>query len=114
MRFTGEARDGEDEAKNIDLKNYTQRVFGMFGGKRVRPTLRFTIDLLDTVIDRFGTKDVQYSKYDAGHFTAAPEVELSKPFFSWLCGFGNKVKIIGPDFVIEEFTEYLDKIRCMY
>lgn len=114
VRFTGEAREGEDEAKNIDLKNYTQRVFGMFGGKRVRPTLRFTNDLLDAVIDRFGTKDVQYSKYDAGHFTAAPEVELSKPFFSWLCGFGNKVKIIGPDFVIEQFTEYLDKIRCMY
>jgi hypothetical protein len=41
-------------------------------------------------------------------------VELSDQFFSWLCGFGNKVKIVGPDFVIEQFTEYLDKIRSMY
>ena len=116
IRTTGEARDGEEEYTEFGrtIKTYPQRVFGMFGGKRVRPTLRFTNDLLDTVIDRFGTKEVQYSKYDEGHFTLAPEVELSKKFFSWLCSFGNKVKIIGPDFVIEEFTEYLDEIRGMY
>lgn len=114
IRTTGEARDGEKEYKGIDLKNYTQRVFGMFGGKRVRLTLRFINPLLDTVIDRFGTKDVRYEKRDESHFTASPEVELSDQFFSWLCGFGNKVKIIGPDFVIEQFTEYLDKIRSMY
>lgn len=114
IRTTGEARDGEKEYKSIDLKNYTQRVFGMFGGKRVRLTLRFINPLLDTVIDRFGTKDVHYEKHDESHFTASPEVELSDQFFSWLCGFGNKVKIIGPDFVIEEFTAYLDKIRSLY
>lgn len=114
VRTTGEPRDGEEEFKAIDTKNYAQRLFGMFNGKRVRPTLRFTNDLLDTAIDRFGIKDVQYEKYDAGHFTVAPEVELSKQFFSWLCGFGNKVKIIGPDFVKEEFTAYLDKIRALY
>ena len=114
IRTTGEARDGEKEYKGIDLKNYTQRVFGMFGGKRVRLTLRFINPLLDTVIDRFGTKDVHYEKHDESHFNASPEVELSDQFFSWLCGFGNKVKIIGPDFVIEEFTAYLDKIRSLY
>lgn len=116
IRTSGEPRDGEKEYAEIgrEIKTYTQRVFGMIGGKRLRPTLRFTNDLLDTAIDRFGTKDVQYEKYDAGHFTAAPEVELSKQFFSWLCGFGNKVKIIGPEFVKEEFTAYLDKIRALY
>ena len=116
IRTTGEARDGKEKYAEIDrdIKNYTQRVFGMFGGKRVRLTLRFINPLLDTVIDRFGTKDVHYEKRDESHFTASPEVELSDQFFSWLCGFGNKVKIIGPDFVIEQFTEYLDKIRSMY
>ncbi len=114
IRTTGEARDGEKEYKSIDLKNYTQRVFGMFGGKRVRLTLRFINPLLDTVIDRFGTKNVHYEKHDESHFTASPEVELSDQFFSWLCGFGNKVKIIGPDFAAEQFRDYLDKIRALY
>ena len=77
-------------------------------------TLKPLILLEKSGFDRFGTKNVQYEKYDSGHFTVAPEVELSKQFFSWLCGFGNKVKIIGPEFVIEEFTAYLDKIRSLY
>lgn len=111
---TGEPRDGEEEYAALDLNNYTQRVFGMIGGKRVRLTLRFVNSLLDTAIERFGTKGVEYHKYDEKHFTVNPEVELSDQFFSWLCGFGNRVKIIGPDFVIERFTEYLDKIRGMY
>ncbi len=114
IRTTGEAREGKEDYKGIDLQNYTQRVFGMFGGKRVRVTLRFINPLLDTVIERFGTSNVQYEKRDESHFTASPEVELSDQFFSWLCGFGNKVKIIGPEFVIEQFTEYLDKIRSLY
>ena len=114
VNCTEEPIDGEEEFAAIDLRNYTQRVFGMFGGKRVRLTLRFINPLLDTVIDRFGTKDVRYEKRDDSHFTASPEVELSDQFFSWLCGFGKRVKIIGPDFVIEQFTEYLDKIRSMY
>lgn len=111
-----EPRDGDEEYAVLerDIHNYTQRVFGMFGGKRVRLTLRFINPLLDTVIDRFGTKGVSYSKDDDKHFRVSPEVELSDQFFSWLCGFGNKVKIIAPDFVIEEFTAYLDKIRAVY
>ena len=114
VSLTGEPRDGEEIFSTIDMQNYTQRVFGMFGGKRVRLTLRFINPLLDTVIDRFGTKNVSYSKVDESHFTVSPEVELSDQFYAWLCGFGNKVKIIGPDFVIEEFTAYLDKIRGLY
>ena len=114
IRTTGEVRDGDAEYKGIDLQNYTQRVFGMFGGKRVRVTLRFINPLLDTVIERFGTKDVQYEKRDDSHFSVSPEVELSDQFFAWLCGFGNKVKVIGPEFVIDEFTAFLDKIRAVY
>ena len=114
IRPTGEKRDGRAVYKNIDLENYTQRVFGMFGGKRVRVNMRFINPLLDTVIERFGTKDVRYEKKDDSHFTVSPEVELSEHFYAWLCAFGNKAKIIGPDFVIEEFTAYLDKIRSMY
>ena len=116
VTLTGEPRDGEEEYAELakDIGNYTQRVFGMFSGKRVRLTLRFVNSLLDTAIDRFGTKGLNYSKVDENHFTVNPEVELSDQFFGWLCGFGNKVKMIAPDFAIEDFTAYLDKIRTVY
>ena len=86
----------------------------MFGGKKRRLTIRFISPLLDTTIDRFGTKGVSYSKLDETHFTVTADVEISEQFFSWMCGFGNKAKILSPDFVVDEFREYLDKIRGMY
>ena len=109
-----EPRDGEDEFLAMDMDTFTRRTFGMFSGNRKGVTLRFINPLLDTVIDRFGTKGVRYSKADDTHFYMETEIDLSDQFFAWLCGFGNKVKIMGPDSVIEEFAAYLDKIRGMY
>ena len=77
---TGEARDGEHAFSALDLQNYTQRVFGMMGGQRVRLTLRFANPLLDTVIDRFGTEGISYAKAGEDHFTVIPEVEISDQF----------------------------------
>lgn len=109
-----ESRDGEHEFITMDLDSFTRRTFGMFSGNRRGITLRFINPLLDTVIDRFGTKGVRYSKADDSHFFVETEVDISDQFFAWLCGFGKKVKIMGPDPVIKDFQEYLDKIREMY
>ena len=86
----------------------------MYGGEEKRVTLRFINPLLDTVIDRFGTKETQYSKSDEKHFTISTKVEVSDQFFGWLLGFGKRVQIISPPEVREEFAVYLDKIREMY
>ena len=114
VKELSEPRDGENEFLALDLDTFTRRTFGMFSGNRKTITLRFTNNLLDTAVDRFGTKDVQYSKADDNHFTITTEVDISKQFFAWLCGFGNMVKIMGPDSVAKEFHDYLDKIREMY
>lgn len=110
----GEKRDGEKEFADVDLKTYTQRVFSMYGGKETRITLRFINPLLDTAIDRFGKREVIYTKVDEKHFTVTTKVEISNQFFGWLCGFGNKVKILSPSSAIEEFKQYLDKMRSSY
>ena len=114
MDRTGEPRDGEEAFAAVDIKNYTQRVFGMFGGKRVPLTLLFDICLLDTVIDRFGKKDLHYEKADDEHFSVSVDVELSPQFYGWLCGFGNMAKILSPDNAVAEFKEFIDKIRAVY
>lgn len=110
----GAAREGEKEFAKIDLKTYTQRHFSMYGGEEKRVTLRFINSLLDTAIDRFGAKDVQYAKYDDRHFTVNAKVAVSSQFYGWLLGFGNRVKIISPQEVKEDFTAYIDKIREKY
>ncbi len=109
-----ESVDGEREFLKMDFSTFTKRTFGMFSGDRKGVTLRFINSLLDTVIDRFGTKGVRYRKVDESHFEIETDVEISDQFFAWLCGFGRKVKLMGPDSVIKDFQEFLDKIREMY
>ena len=114
VKPTGAAREGAEAFSAIDLKTYTQRVFGMFGGAQERVQIRFINPLLDAVVDRFGTKGVVYSKTDDTHFTVVAPVEISNQFFSWICQFGNEAKIMMPERVVKQFTEYLDKIRSIY
>ena len=114
IRFTGEARDGEEVFEKIDLKTYTKRVFSMYGGEQKLVEIRFINPLLDAVVDRFGTKDVQYGRVDDNHFSVTAKVEISDQFFGWLLGFGKKAKLLYPEDVIDEFKAYMDKIREMY
>ena len=114
IRFTGEPRDGEEVFKQIDLKTYTKRVFSMYGGEQRLVEIRFINPLLDAVVDRFGTKDVQYAKVDDTHFSVTAKVEISDQFFGWILGFGKKAKLLYPDDVIDQFRGYMDKIREMY
>jgi predicted DNA-binding transcriptional regulator YafY len=65
-------------------------------------------------VDRFGTRDVIYSQDDDKHFTAVIHVSVSPQFYGWLCGFGNRVKILSPSSATEKFKQYLDKMRGMY
>lgn len=114
VSYTGIPREGQEAFDKIDLKSYTQRVFSMYGGEKKRVTLRFINPLLDTAIERFGTKDVVYTKVDETHFSVTAQVEISNQFFGWILGFGNKVKLLSPDDVTDQFKAYLDKIRGMY
>jgi predicted DNA-binding transcriptional regulator YafY len=114
IRFTGEPRDGDEEFKQIDLKTYTKRVFSMYGGEQKLVEIRFINPLLDAVVDRFGTKDVQYAKVDETHFSVTAKVEISDQFFGWILGFGQKAKMVYPEDVQDKFRSYIDNIRGMY
>ena len=113
VMLTGEPREGEGAFLEIDLKNYTRRVFSMYSGRTESVKLRFINALLDTAIERFGTSAV-YAQLDEKHFTVTTEIEISDQFFGWLLGFGKRVVILEPQPIVQEFTEYLDKIRELY
>ena len=114
IRLTSQPREGAEAFRAIDLTSYTQRVFSMYSGKQESVTIRFINPLLDTVIDRFGTSGVKYYKADDKHFNVLVNVEISDQFFGWICGFGNKAKIIDPLKVKEQFAEYIEKIKKLY
>jgi predicted DNA-binding transcriptional regulator YafY len=114
VSFTGEPRERKEAFDKIDLHTYTQRVFSMFGGEQKRVTLRFINPLLDTVVDRFGKEGVIYRKEDDTHFSVTAKVEISDQFFSWICGFRKKARILTPSHVVNDFEEYLMDILQRY
>ena len=114
VSLSGEPRAGEEAFQKIDLKTYTQRVFSMYGGEEKLVQIRFINPLLDAVVDRFGTKDVQYSRVDDSHFCVSAKVEISDQFFGWLLGFGKKATILAPSDVAEKLCNYIENISEMY
>lgn len=113
VNFTNEPREGAEVFATFDADTYMQRVFSMYSGDRKRVKMRFINPLLDTALDRFGTKGVIYEKADSSHFYVTADIEVSDQFFAWVCGFGKRIRIETPD-IAALYANFLDKIRKMY
>ena len=83
VKLLGIEREGKEVFNKINLKNYTQRVFSMFGGEQQVITIQFINPLLDTVVDRFGKKGMLYNIVDDRHFSITAPVGIQWPVL-WL------------------------------
>ena len=103
----------EKEKSDLD---YARQAFGMFiGGAPKRFTLQFDNSLLDAVVERFGhSLATKYCKIDASHFSLQTVIVPSPIFYGWLCGFGDKAKIIEPSDEVERYKAHLMKIAEIY
>ena len=98
-----------------DMKTYIRQTFSMFSGEREKVTIRFDNSLLDTVIDKFGVGfGAEYRQDGDDSFIVTMEVKVSDQFFAWLCGFGKKVKILGPETVTNDYLKHLQTIYNQY
>lgn len=101
-----ENREGET---NIDIGEYSKKVFSMFGGSEESVTLNFDNRFIGVVIDRFGT-DIPVIKTDSEHFETSVTVKISPQFFGWLASLGRGVKIISPISVKDRYKEHIQSI----
>ena len=104
-------REGKELYKEKDFTSQKAKVFDMFGGKAYN--VRFRNELADAVIDQFG-KDIQMFAVDAEHFTITAPIEVSPTFFAWIATFGRRVKILGPEPVVEKMRDFLQRSLYMY
>ena len=112
IRLLDEKREGENLLPSIDLSRYSQRAFSMYGGEQT--TVRILADnaLAGVVIDRFGT-DVPFLNH-GDRFEFCVKVMISPTFFSWVLGFGNRMRILSPEGVAKEAEEIARSIVAMY
>lgn len=111
--ITQQPRDGQEVYAALDMGLYARRVFGMFTGEMVCVRMRFDRELVGAVLDRLG-QDVSLVPEDAGHFTVQTEVVVSPQFFAWLCGFGEKARVLGPEPVVRAMAEHIRSISALY
>ena len=98
--------DGTPPPDGFDINEYINTTFRMFNSEHVEVELICSNDVMDSIIDRFG-EDVTTYAYDLESFRAVVNIAVSHIFYSWVFGFGGKVKIKGPTEVKEKYAEML-------
>lgn len=101
---------GDDRNEKLRLQKST---FSMFDGKIETVSMKFRINMLNAVIDRFG-KDVFITPVDKEHFQISVPVAISQQFYGWVFGLGNYVSIIGPEHIKKEMAKKLEDVRKRY
>lgn len=113
IRQNAKPRDGQQEFRNFDMGVYSRGLFGMFGGKEETVRLRMENRLIGVVADRFG-RQLKLLPAGEGFFEVWVSVNVSPQFFSWLFGFEEKVQILSPLWVREEYCRALERVSGVY
>ena len=101
---------GDNRNEKLRLQKST---FSMFDGKIETVTMRFRVNMLNAVIDRFG-RDVFITPLDKDHFQISVPVAISQQFYGWVFGLGNYVTITAPEHIKKEMAKKLEDVRKRY
>ncbi|MGP1505530.1 MAG: helix-turn-helix transcriptional regulator [Eggerthia catenaformis] len=93
-----------------EVSEYMDSAFKMYGGPLQSIVLEFDKCLIGVVYDKFGESTTMM---EAGEdrYVATMKVQISPTFWGWIFQFGNKMKIISPDVVIEKYKKKLEEIK---
>ncbi len=112
-QIPGESRKGGEDFGRIDIAEYTNRTFGMFGGETEVVTLKLPEDLIGVILDRFG-KEIDIRRLEENMVSVRVRVTVSMQLYGWITGLGGKVTVLGPDYVKEGYLAYLREILKSY
>lgn len=114
IQITEEARIPCPELTGKAFTEHANRLFQMFSGENVNVKLRFHKNLVNVVIDRFGTETMLIPEPDGEHFTFTVNVAVSPMFLSWVIGFGNMAQILRPQSAIDACKELCVQVTDQY
>lgn len=95
------------------IQKHKRQLFGMFTGEECEVSFEADNSLIDTVLDKFGF-DTRLSVCGENTFSFSAAVQLSPVFLGWCCSFGNRLKVTGPEKVMELMKEHLEKLNQFY
>lgn len=93
-----------------NIAEYTKQAFKMYGGPVVDVTLEFDDKLLGAVEDKFG-EDINVTRTSPDRLRASVQVQESPVFWGWLFQFGNRMRIISPELMVNEYRKKARKLE---
>ena len=100
--------DAVPPPEDFSPSDYVGTMFRMYSTERETVTLACDNDLMDAMIDRFGT-DVKVTENRETEFVIEVEIAVNHVFYSWVFGFGGRVRIMAPE---QSKTDYSEMLRA--
>ena len=113
LSVVDEARDGSAQFERFDMGVYSNKTFGMYGGREETVTLRCLDRFAGAIVDRFG-HDVLLRPFAEGFFDVSVRVFVSVHLYAWIFGFTPDITIVSPDSVKEEFVRTASETLSLY
>lgn len=113
IKVENKRREGRRKFKEVDMAAYAKKMFAMFDGEEQSVEILCENHLAGVMIDRFG-KDVRMQKVDDEHFRVVVRVAVSSHFIHWVMALGAGAKIIGPQMLVEEIKEEIQRLARQY
>lgn len=98
--------EGTPAPADFNIDEYINTTFRMFNSEHAEVELICNNEVMDSIIDKFGADVTTYAN-DMTSFRAIANVAVNHVFYSWVFGFGGKVKIKGPEEVRKKYMEML-------
>nr|MCR4764188.1 WYL domain-containing protein [Lachnospiraceae bacterium] len=114
IELTDKKREGREHFRNFDMATYARMNFGMFGGEVVKVRLQFENDMVGVLLDRFGKDIIISPSKKKGWSETSVDVVFSDQFLGWIFSLGARVKIVGPEQVVERFAGEIRKMSEQY
>lgn len=100
--------EGTPAPEEFDIDKYINTTFRMFNSEHAEVELICDNEVMDSIIDKFGADVTTYAN-DMTSFRAVVNVAVNHVFYSWIFGFGGKVKIKGPGNVKDAYKKMIEE-----
>lgn len=97
-----------------DLEQYKKHMFDMYGGKEISATLRIQKDFIRSIFDFFSPEEIHLEKVNDEYFSFTCKVINSPMFIAWCCSYGENIKVLGPESLLNKIRENIHTLTKMY
>ena len=100
------AEERRPAPEDLKLEDNSDKIFWMFDGPEEEVTLRFKPELMNQIVDRFGT-DLKLKNIKKNRIDVTVKVHLSPTFFAWLFQYVGEMTVISPEHVVRQYADRL-------